>query len=289
MQYLRTHPRVKLGCSKCRYSKGGCGKCRADAVAARAGVSPAAAAATSPAAGRQSARRRQQLQQGVGPAPASKTPVAGPTSAGQQFHRRRERQQREEDEEVPSQDLAGNKAPPLISPAVAARRKSGAGATGGRHRMRCVCVRFWLGACTKHCTLCRSNAPCLDPGPPRTGRCFDGCLFLVTGFGDASEEKRAVLRALREGGATVADAVPDPPAAQASPGRLLAGDKRLWAMLCSRCLLSSVAGLPAYVKLPPMHCLQTAAGRRQSAGARQLALQPAITAVVTDRRIRTPK
>ncbi len=35
--------------------------------------------------------------------------------------------------------------------------------------------------------------------------------------------------------------------------------------------------------------LQTAAGRRQSAGARQLALHPAITAVVTDRRIRTPK
>lgn len=50
--------------------------------------------------------------------------------------------------------------------------------------------------------------------PPSPGRCFDGCVFLVTGFGDAPDEKRAVLRALREGGATVADAVPDPPAAQ---------------------------------------------------------------------------
>ena len=39
-------------------------------------------------------------------------------------------------------------------------------------------------------------------------------MFLVTGFSDAPDAKRAVLRALREGGATIADAVPDPPAVQ---------------------------------------------------------------------------
>lgn len=72
-------------------------------------------------------------------------------------------------------------------------------------------------------------------------------MFLVTGFADAPEEKAAVLRALREGGATLAEAVPEPAPAPGAPAR------------------------------------------RASAGGRALALQPAVTAVVSDRRIRTPK
>lgn len=237
-QYLRTHLRIKLGCSKCRYSKGGCGKCRADAAAAGAGASPAAAAATkSPAAGRQSAGRRQQ-QQGAAQAPASKTPVAAVAAAGQQLQRRRERRQQEEDDEVPSQDLAGSKAAPLVSPAVTARRKSGVGASGEIADWAVVqCVELWselISSAEKLLLLPpllfnKSNKT-KHAIPPLTARCFDGCVFLVTGFGDAPDAKRAVVRALREGGATVADAVPDPLAAQA---RLLG---------CASCLGSHGCG-----------------------------------------------
>ena len=47
---------------------------------------------------------------------------------------------------------------------------------------------------------------------------------------------------------------------------------------------------PHPIPSPPLFSdLQAPAGRRQSAGARQLALQPQITAVVTDRRSRTPQ
>lgn len=63
-------------------------------------------------------------------------------------------------------------------------------------------------------------------------------------------------------------------------------------LACAPCCRSLASQL---LLSPPVHArsltpnLQTPAARRQSAGARQLALQPTITAVVTDRRSRTPK
>lgn len=158
----------------------------------------------------------------------------------------------------------------------------------------------WLrtvGACGSsslclQCCMSLANFHLLGIAP--VGRCFDGCVFLVTGFSDAPDAKRAVLRALREGGATVADAVPDPPAAQVrgggcgfcrALGRRVRPDCICDSTLRSwRCL--PLTSSPAHVFL---YVQAATAGRRQSAGARQLALQPTITAVVSDRRIRTPK
>lgn len=68
---------------------------------------------------------------------------------------------------------------------------------------------------------------------PAAGRCFEGWAFLVTGFNDGLEEKRAVLRALREGGATLVNAVPDLPQASRLAGVVLAGAEARPALLQS--------------------------------------------------------
>ena len=91
---------------------------------------------------------------------------------------------------------------------------------------------------------------------PAAGRCFEGWAFLVTGFNDGLEEKRAVLRALREGGATLVNAVPDQPQARRLPGWLAAAG---WCR-GSPCFTSELAH-PSHFQLrcltrkPPHPCM----------------------------------
>lgn len=134
---------------------------------------------------------------------------------------------------------------------------------------------------------------------------------MVTGFNDKSGEaaalKARVLAALREGGAALLEEVPEPPQPQARRAGWL--EHKLTHSLGHRpptdshslCLVRvlSIGPVPLFPNPAPVPLLPSrssltvqavaSAVRRQSAGARQLALQPAVTAVVSDRKVRTPK
>ena len=143
---------------------------------------------------------------------AAKGTAAAPTRRRDQQTAVADEEDGGEEDEVPTQGLDGKAA--LPSPTSAARRKSGETGQLPRHVLPspsalCAPGRPTIALAT-HMPISRRLLPL---SPPAAGRCFEGCVLLVTGFGDQPEEKRAVVKALREGGAAIADAVPEPPQA----------------------------------------------------------------------------
>lgn len=255
MQYLRTHPRT-LGCSKCRWSRGGCGRCRAEAAG---GAAETPSPRVVPSTGRKQRAEQQQphLSGGKG------------STAGKRRRERREQPQREaveaaEEEEVPSQDVLGRRSSPAS--AATARRKSGVGggAAGGRvfEGLAFLVTGFVEANEAKAAVLAalqRHGGTVLDkhPDPPQ-----QACRGAALG----GTEVRG------HGGMACATAT-----AAWRVVALLAG--RICVNLCPASLASLARQTPAKA-------------RRQSAGARQLGphAERPVFAVISDKdRLRTPK
>eukprot|EP00887_Chlorella_sp_A99_P001413 scaffold8.g1413.t1 len=264
-EYLRSR---KLGCTKCRYRAGGCGKCRAERatsieLASGGRITAAAAVAAMRSPPRSGRRRRgaaeeeeeesEEEAQEVQRAGRRQSGQASPVlAAGQRGRQQQQGEQQaakhalgrgqadgeeEQEEEKPSQDLGSRPRKQQQRPQAAAAAQGGT--PGAATPVAAGPARRQSGA---------------GASVGRSRRVFEGCCFVVTGFTDANsvERKRDVLRLLQEGGATVANELPPPRGAVPSPAAV-------------------------------------GRARRESGGGGAVPPPPQLTAVISDRNTRTPK